>query len=75
MSRSMVKMSGKGDEMVAEYAPGVTSPERLDEIEAEFNAMMAKGYSAFNITDKENEQIRAFDPAVDILMVPVIQGG
>lgn len=75
MLRTMVKMSGKGDEKVAEYDVETRSPDQLQEIETEFNAMIAKGYSAFNITDKENEQMRAFDPNADILMVPCIQGG
>lgn len=75
MYRTMVKMSGKGDEMVADYAVGVTSPERLDAIEKEFNEMLQKGYFAADITDKRNELIRTFDPAADILMIPNIRGG
>lgn len=75
MQRSMVKMSGKGDEVVAEYTPGVTSPERLEQIEKEFNEMIKKGYFAADITDKKNEFIKDFDPNADILMIPKIQGG
>ena len=61
--------------MVAEYALGVTSPERLAEIETEFNEMIKKGYFAADITDKKNEFIKNFDPNADILMIPKIQGG
>lgn len=75
MPRSIVKMSGKGDEVVAEYAAGVTSPERLDEIEKEFQEMIQSGYFAADITDKRNEFIKDFDPNADILMIPKIQGG
>lgn len=75
MTRTMVKMSGKGDEQVAEYDVDVTSPERLAEIENEFNAMIAKGCFAADITDKKGEFITKFDPNADILMIPQIQGG
>ena len=75
MPRTMVKMSGKGDEVVAEYAPGVTSPERLAEIEKEFNEMIKNGYFAADITDKKDEFIKKFDPNADILMIPAIRGG
>lgn len=75
MTRSMVKMSGKGDEVVAEYDVETATPERLAEIEKEFNEMLAKGYFAADITDKKNEEIRSFDPNADILMIPAVQGG
>ncbi len=75
MQRTMVKMSGKGDETVAKYDTETTSPERLDEIEKEFKAMIAQGYFAADITDKKNVLIQDFDPQADILMIPQIQGG
>lgn len=75
MLRTMVKMSGKGDEVVAEYDTETITPERLAEIEAEFDAMTAKGFFAADVTDKKNEFIKKFDPEADILMIPQVQGG
>jgi len=75
MSRSIVKMSGKGDETVAEWDIETVSPERLEEIEKEFAQMTANGYFAADVTDKRNELIQKFDPNADILMIPNVQGG
>lgn len=68
----MRKMSGRGDETVAEW-DAATSPERLAEIEREFNGMVRSGYFAADV--KKEEIIQAFDPAADILMIPRMQGG
>jgi hypothetical protein len=70
--RIMRKMSGRGDELVAEWDETV-APERLAEIEKEFNSWMAKGNWAADI-DKE-EVIKKFDPNANILMLPRMQGG
>ena len=75
MKRSIVKMSGKGDEVVAEWETETATPERLAEIEKEFNEMVGRGYFAADITDQRNEFVKEFDPNADILMIPRIQGG
>ena len=72
MKRIMRKMSGAGDELVAEWNETAT-PERLLEIEKEFNEMTAKGYWAADI-DK-SEVIQKFDPNANILLLPKMQGG
>ena len=72
--RTMRKMSHKGDERVAEYSE-TTSPERLAEIEAEFNRFMEQGWFAANVTDGKAVLIKKFNPAADILLIPRVQGG
>lgn len=68
----MTKMSGKGDEVVAEWED-TASKEKLDEIEKEFNRMTRNGYFAASLATQE--LIKEFDPKVDILMIPNMQGG
>jgi len=70
----MRKMSHKGDERVAEYNL-TTSPERLAEIEAEFNRFMEQGWFAADVTDGKAILIKEFDPGADILLIPRVQGG
>ena len=72
--RMMRKMSHKGDEKVAEYCE-TTSPERIAEIEAEFNRFMEQGWFAANVTDGNAVLIKKFDPGADILLIPRVQGG
>lgn len=72
MKRIMRKMSGKGDECVAEWNETAT-PEDLEKIEKEFNDLTAKGYWAADI-DKQ-EVIHKFDPNANILLLPKMQGG
>ena len=68
----MRKMSGKGDECVAEWNE-TTSPEELAKIEVEFKEMTKNGYFAADI-DK-GELIKEFDPQANILLMPHMQGG
>lgn len=79
MLRTIVKMSGKGDETVAEWDTDTVAPERLAEIDREFQEMTSKGYFAADVTvvdgTPKNEFIGVFDPQSDILMIPAIQGG
>ncbi len=75
MLRRLRKMSMKGDEVLQTWDTETTSPEKLKEIEKEFNEMTAKGYFAADITEGKNEIIRKFDPAADILLMPRMQGG
>ncbi len=72
MKRMMRKMSGRGDEVVAEWNE-TTPQEELDRIEEEFNALTAQGYWAADV-DKE-EIIKEFDPNANILMCPRLVGG
>lgn len=73
--RTMRVMSHNGDDVLAEYEVGVTSPEKLLEIEKEFDKRVKDGYFAADITDKKDEQIKKFDPNADILFIPRMQGG
>ena len=73
MKRILRKISGKGDETVAEWDTETASPEALKKIEDEFNAKMAEGYFAADL-DKQ-ELIKRFDPNVNIMLIPKMQGG
>ena len=75
MKRTMRVMSTNGDDQIAEYEVGVTSPERLAEIEVEFKDFMRKGFTPADITDQRDTIIDKFNPNADILMIPRIQGG
>lgn len=75
MKRIMRKLSSEGDTPLAEYEVGVTSPERLAEIEKEFDQMVKDGWNPADITDHRDVIINKFDPDADILMIPRIQGG
>lgn len=70
--RMMRKLSGRGDETVAEWDETAT-PERLAEVEAEFNDLMRKGFFAADLRD--DTIIHKFDPAADILIIPRLTGG
>lgn len=67
------RMSGHGDELLAEWESSTVTPERLAEIEAEFKSLMARGYFAADL--KTNELIQEFKSDTDILMIPHMQGG
>ena len=69
----MRRMSGKGDELVAEWDPATVSEERLLEIEKEFKDWQGKGGFAGNLDNEE--LIETFDPNANILLIPKIQGG
>lgn len=68
----ITRMSGAGDELVAEWTE-TTSPERLAEIEKEFNERLAAGYFAADLST--NELVREFKPDTDYLLIPRVQGG
>lgn len=72
MKRIMRKMSGKGDECVAEWNE-TASAEELAKIEKEFNELTKAGYWAADM-DK-SEIIQKFDPNANILMMPKMAGG
>jgi hypothetical protein len=64
-----------GDKTLAEWDTETTSPERLAEIETEFNQMVTQGWLAADISDKQGVFIREFCPEAEILLIPRVQGG
>jgi len=64
-----------GDKTLAEWDTETVSPQRLAEIEREFNKKIADGWFAADITDKKDILIRKFDPDAEILLIPRVQGG
>lgn len=75
MIRSLRMICAGGDKELAKWNTETVSPERLAEIEKEFNEKMAQGYFAADISEKRNELIKKFDPNADILLIPRVQGG
>lgn len=73
--RKLRAMSAGGDTHLAEWDTETVTPERLDEIEAEFKRYQSLGYFAADITDKRDVLIQDFDPNAEILMIPRVQGG
>lgn len=72
MKKIMRAMSGRGDEVVAEWSE-TTTVEQLAAIEAEFNAKLKAGYFAADLGT--NELIKEFNPGSDILLIPHMVGG
>jgi hypothetical protein len=68
-------LCNEGDKEIARWDTDTISPERLTEIETEFEQKMAEGWFAVNIQDKQNQLIRKFDPDAEILLIPRVQGG
>ena len=64
-----------GDKTLAEWDTATVSPQRLEEIEKEFNEKMAQGWFAADISEKRDVLIRQFDPNAEILLIPRVQGG
>jgi hypothetical protein len=64
-----------GDKTLAEWDISTVSPDRLAEIEKEFNERIAQGWFAADISDKRDVLIRQFDPNADIILIPRVQGG
>jgi len=64
-----------GDQTLAEWDTDTLSPERLDQLEAEFNQKMRQGFFAADVTDGRNILIQRFDPEADTLLIPRVQGG
>jgi hypothetical protein len=73
--RKLRMLSAAGDETLAEWETETLSPERLREIENEFNTRMQQGFFAVDITDGRNKFIRKFDPNVETLLIPAVRGG
>src|SRR5437870_13201512 len=64
-----------GDKTLAEWDTDTVSPQRLLQIEKEFNDKVAQGWFAADISDKRDVLIREFDPDAEILLIPRVQGG
>ena len=57
---------------MAEWDETTTAP-RLEEIEAEFNALIAGGFFAADL--RTDTIVQSFDPAADYLIIPRLVGG
>jgi hypothetical protein len=64
-----------GDKTLAEWETETLSPQRLHEIEVEFDAKIRQGFFAADITDGRNILIKKFDPNADTLLIPPVKGG
>jgi len=73
--RKLRMMCAGGDETLAEWETETISPERLSEIEAEFNSKMRRGFFAVDITDGRNTLIAKFNANADTLLIPPVRGG
>ena len=71
LTRSMSMMNHKGDEVVAEWDVEC-SPERMAEVEKEFNQKLKEGFFAADLNT--NEVIHEFRDT-DIVLIPKITGG
>ena len=68
-------LCSRGDQILAEWDTETVAPERLKEIEREFNERIAQGWFAADISDKRDVLIRQFDPNAEIVLIPRVQGG
>jgi len=73
--RKMRVMGTAGDKTLAEWDTETLSPERLHEIEVEFEAKRRQGFFAADITDGRNILVNKFDPNADTLLIPPVRGG
>lgn len=73
--RKLRMICAGGDKTLAEWDAEVTPPDRLNEIQKEFEERVAQGWFAADISEKRNVLIRQFDPNADILLIPRLQGG
>jgi hypothetical protein len=68
-------LSAAGDETLAEWDTETVSPERLREIEAQFNSKIQQGFFAVDITDGRNKFTQKFDARAETLLIPAVRGG
>jgi len=73
--RKMRVLCAGGDKTLAEWDTQTISQERLDQIEAEFNAKMRQGFLAADVTDGRNVLINKFNRNAETLLIPRVQGG
>ena len=62
-----------GDKTLAEWETQTVSPQRLTEIEREFNEKLSQGWFAADISEKRDVLIREFDPNAEILLIPRVR--
>lgn len=75
MTKRMRMICAGGDRTIAEWDTETVSPDRLAEIETEFNERVANGWLAADIFDGRNVLMREFDPNAEILLIPKMVGG
>ena len=75
MITTMRMLCNEGDKVIAEWDTETVSPQRLAEIQTEFEQKTAEGWFAVDIHDKRNRLIREFDRNAEILLIPRVQGG
>jgi hypothetical protein len=73
--RTMRMLCTDGDKALADWDTDNLTPQRLSEIEIEFNSRIQEGFFAADVTDNRNVLINKFDPSLQILLVPRVQGG
>jgi len=73
--RKMRMICAAGDKVLAEWDRATTTPERLMEIEREFDVRIREGWFAADIRCQRDVLIRKFDPDAEILLIPRVQGG
>lgn len=73
--RKLRMICSGGDKTLAEWDTDAVTPDKLAEIEKEFNHKIACGWFAADITDKKDVIIHKFDPNAEILLIPRVQGG
>jgi hypothetical protein len=64
-----------GDKTLTEWDTETVSPQRLSEIEKEFNEKILQGWFAADISKTRDVLIREFDPNAEILLIPRVLGG
>lgn len=75
--RQLRRLSSGGDMLIGEWDTSTVSKERLEEIEAEYDRFVLKGWTPADITDKKDVLVpgEKFNPEADTLLIPRIQGG
>jgi hypothetical protein len=73
--RKIRMLCAGGDKTLAEWNTETISPERLQQLTAEFERKMKEGYFAADVTDGRNVLTKKFDPNAETLLIPRVQGG
>jgi hypothetical protein len=71
----MCELNKEGD---TKFMWDADNPAEVEEAQNHFEALIAKGYSAFKVTEKggKGQRITAFDPELErIIMIPRLVGG
>jgi len=73
--RTLRMICAAGDKVLAEWDMETATPERLMEIEQEFDARIREGWFAADMRSQPDVLITKFDPDAEILLIPRVQGG